>query len=195
MSTESKANTPHFSLEGHLLIAAPRMDDPRFARSVVLVLQHTQDGAMGVVLNRPVDQTTDVSDSLAEVFAHIERLHAGRLPVRIGGPVSGPLIALRTPTLRGGKGGVYLVEGRSQLDKLTSQPGGPLQFFIGHSGWHSGQLEEELNSGCWLTLPAAANFLEMEHSQMWLTALRETGRSIYREALGIHGFPQDATLN
>ena len=171
------------------------MDDPRFSRSVVLVLKHDENGAMGVILNRPVDDSFDISDKLSGLFTEIRSAAVHGTSVCVGGPVAGPLIALRRPSVRGGSGGVYLIEGSAELRQLTKQVDGPLQFFVGHAGWAASQLEDELASGCWLTLPASAEFLDSDHREMWSMALRASGRSIYRDILGIRGFPEDASLN
>lgn len=192
MTTEFKADS---SLEGHILIAAPRMDDPRFARSVVLVLRHDEEGAMGIILNRPVDESHRVPESIASLCDELESMAENESGVRIGGPVAGPIIALRTPSSRGKEGGVYLLQGREQLRELADLSVGPLQFFVGHAGWTPGQLESEMESGYWFTIPAGTDFLNSNHEQMWISALRESGRSIYRDVLGIRGFPADATLN
>lgn len=195
MSPESKANSPLSSLVGHLLIAAPRMDDPRFARSVVLVLKHDEEGAMGIILNRPVDSSGRFPAQMAGLFDELQSLSTGYEPVRIGGPVGGPVIALKTPSVRDGEGGVYFIAGHEQLKQVAEEISGPLQFFVGHSAWTAGQLEQELEMGFWLTLPAATEFLESDHQEMWVNAIRESGRSVYRDVLGIHGFPQDVSLN
>lgn len=195
MSPESKANFPISSLEGHLLIAAPRMDDPRFARCVLLVLKHNEDGAMGIILNRPVDDAGRLPTEMTDLFNELQSLTTGYEPVRIGGPVGGPIIALKPPSVRHGEGGVYLINGREQLQQVTEQVQGPFQFFVGHSAWTAGQLEQELESGYWLTLPADTDLLTSDHQQMWVNAIRETGRSVYRDVLGIRGFPQDVSMN
>jgi putative transcriptional regulator len=178
------------SLQGHLLIASPYMDDPRFARTVILVLRHDSQGAMGVILNRPIaGRLTKIS---TEVKAAVEGVSAR---VHSGGPVAGPLIALR-PQTRGSR-----LSGEEQLATAALNQlldGGDheqLRVFVGHSGWQGGQLEAEVDAGDWLTLPATPDFVFGEDSELWVRAVRFSGQEFYREVLGIREFPDDATWN
>ncbi len=181
------------SLEGKLLIASPRMSDPRFERAVILVLHHDENGAVGVVLNRPMSAHAKGPWQLLDFLAN-----ETNRSVQIGGPVEGPLIVLHENSTPDGKtqGGVFVVQEQEQLKKLVEQkPDAPLRFFIGHAGWNSGQLENEVAAGAWLTTAAAPGFVFAEHEDMWIAAMRESGRSFYRDVLGIQGFPADACSN
>ena len=183
------------SLEGKLLIASPRMSDPRFERAVILVLHHDETSAVGVVLNRPMSAEARGPWQLLDFLAS-----ETNRSVQIGGPVEGPIIVLHQNETADGKtqGGVFVVQEQDQLKKLVEQQSDsptPLRFFIGHAGWGEGQLEDEVASGAWLTTAAAPGFVFADHDDMWLAAMRESGRSFYREVLGIQGFPADACAN
>ena len=180
------------SLQGHLLIASPHMDDPRFARTVILVLRHDQDGALGIVLNRPMQSADeDNRSSLIDLLSSDD----GR--IQAGGPVDGPLIVLHAEqqTSSGTKGGVFVIEKAEQLKHLIEEAEAPLQFYVGHAGWSPGQLERELSDGVWLSTPAVPDFVFAQHADMWVDAMRESGRNFYRDVLGISGFPDDPELN
>ena len=143
------------SLEGHLLIAAPRMNDDRFQRTVILVLHHDDDGAFGVILNKPLPQTIGgLSRNLGRdigVESNAER------SINMGGPVSGPIIAihgLESAAELEVPPGVFIAEQKEHLLKLIQEAGAPLRIFVGHAGWSAGQLEDEITDGAWFTLPA-----------------------------------------
>src|SRR3954468_22224733 len=80
---------PMNSLKGHLLIATPDLLAPLFARSVILIIDHDEEGAMGVILNRPTEAS--VSDLAGKIF---EEDFSWEKPLHLGGPVSGPLMVL-----------------------------------------------------------------------------------------------------
>jgi putative transcriptional regulator len=180
------------SLEGQLLIAAPRMHDPNFDRSVVLLLRHDENGAVGIILNRPLSADANGPWQLLDVLKSEHQRQ-----IQMGGPVSGPLIVLhgRKAGEASRPGAVFVVEEREQLENLVQQADAPLRFFVGHAGWGGGQLEAELEQGVWLTTPADPDFVFADHDDMWVSALRETGRVFYREVLSIDSFPDDASLN
>ena len=135
------------SLRGQLLIAGPTLGDPNFARSVVLVLEHSDEGAMGLVLNRPVEATVDeAAPELADVVDGAELLFQG-----------GPLAASADLDA------VQVVEGRARA-------------FAGHAGWGPGQLESELERDDWIVEPARADdAFAPEAERLWVTVLERKG--------------------
>lgn len=197
MSIEIKKNHPHASLEGQLLVASPPMDDPVFTQSVILVLQHSQHGAVGVILNRPFQQEEYQSVEVAELLRQVRNVDSLDGILQHGGPIDGPLIAISRiedapPQDTTGLNRFSRHPQQDESLKTTSQS---TKLFVGHAGWTSGQLEQEIRSGCWLTAPAPVHFLELDPQEMWITALRESGLGIYRETLGIRHIPQDVCCN
>jgi putative transcriptional regulator len=140
------------SLKGHLLIAAPRLRDPNFARTVLLVLVHDEGGAMGLVLNRPTG--TMISDLAGKVF---EEGFVWDRPIHLGGPVKGPFTvihALEDLADREVIPGVYQTIEATKVQEVISRKPEPLLAVANHSGWGPGQLEGEFDEGSWLSLPA-----------------------------------------
>jgi putative transcriptional regulator len=190
------------SLEGHLLIASPNMGDPRFHRAVILMLHHDEQGAMGVVLNRPIPrQAAAIASLLGETLP-------GPIPTteadfHVGGPVAGPLIVLQGLPDQDGSPGpedaspgrIFVVEKQDQLRHLIDNTDSSLQFYVGHAGWNEGQLENEVAEGAWLTLPASVDFVFGENEDMWVAAMRDVGRAFYRNVLGVRHFPDDPAAN
>ncbi len=188
------------SLKGQLLVASPNMGDRRFARTVVLVLQHQPKGAVGVVLNRPLIGPLDGPWQAIEEMAMAADCH-----IHWGGPVMGPLIVLQGAKT-GSTNRVFMdadphvqlteVGGMEQLQQvLATGQHGPTRVFVGHSIWKPGQLEQEIAAGCWMTTPFDQEFALSEHEDMWIEAIRETGRNFCRDVLGMHQFPDDVTAN
>ena len=96
------------------------------------------------------------------------------------------------------QGRIYVLQQERQLEKLleTLNEDESFQFFVGHAGWSSGQLESEIADGSWLSIPASPDFVfNRDFNDMWITAMREAGLSFYRDVLGIEEFPEDASLN
>ncbi len=169
------------SLTNHFLIAMPGLKDPNFARTVTYVCEHTEHGAMGIVINRPMDiRLGEVLDQL-----DIEPAVSGVAGVRVylGGPVqtdrgfvihSGPLeydstLAI-TPDIR-------VTTSRDVLEAIA-QGQGPAHTLIalGYAGWGSGQLEEELSANAWLSGPADGDIIfSRSPGERWLAAAQLLG--------------------
>jgi len=159
------------SLRGHLLIAPPHLTDPNFAHSVVLMIQHDPEGAFGVILNRPTDRT--IRDVWKEVRGTECECRQG---VLLGGPVTGPLVALHAEPALGEipvTDGVFCTMGADKIEELVGSNRIRVRFYAGYSGWGRGQLEGEMQTGSWLTTPAQAeNVFGTPPALLWRTVLR-----------------------
>jgi putative transcriptional regulator len=141
------------SLTGRLLVALPALDDPNFERTVVLLLDHDEDGALGVVLNRASE--VPVHEALVD-WADL----AAKPPVVFGGGPVEPtaVVALgRTPVHVVPEGWEPLLE-RVRLVDVSADPVATevdeVRVFAGYAGWGPGQLEGELDMGAWATVDA-----------------------------------------
>jgi putative transcriptional regulator len=180
------------SLAGSLLIAIPDLHDINFFRTVVILFQHSAEGASGVILNRPSDVT------VAKVWEEIAKEPSECTDfVNIGGPVEGPLIALHTnpvvaetPVLDG----VFVSMGRDNLNQLVAQSEQQFKIFSGYSGWGPGQLESEIEQGGWLQLPANANHVFDSPEGLWKQVCDQVGHDILKPHIGKH-LPGDPSLN
>jgi putative transcriptional regulator len=141
------------SLKGRLLLATPALFDPNFRRTVVLVGEHGEEGAMGLVLNRPADVTVgEAVPALAVVTGDEARVH-------VGGPVQPEAVLVlaefedpeAAATLVVGDVGFASSEG--DLEELAGAIR-RARVFAGYSGWGPGQLEAELEEESWLVEPA-----------------------------------------
>lgn len=153
---------------GKILVAGRDLRDPNFAETVVLILDHTPQGTLGLILNRPSDQP------LTEL---LDLPKNGSVPlVYQGGPVQGSgvlaLVKSRTPMpdTRQVLDGVYEVTAPAALNDLVTANAGPdrLRVYYGYSGWSSDQLERETRSGAWHVFEASAAIVfDPDPSTLW----------------------------
>jgi putative transcriptional regulator len=175
------------STKGRLLVATPPLDDPNFDRSVVFMIEHDADGALGVVLNRFDDfgpgldvlaLGIDTMDSWLPLLAQPARLHAG-------GPVGDDsLIALASSSSATAPGWA-LIGGTVGTVDLTSRPGDmgamfdQVRVFRGYSGWAAGQLEAELDDGAWMVFDALVeDVFCADPVGLWRRVLRRQGGQV-----------------
>ena len=165
-------------LAGQVLIAMPSMQDPRFARSVICLCAHSPDGAMGIVLNKPIENLS--FDDLLKQLDVAPVPPARRIALHAGGPVEG------------GRGFVLHTSDWSSEGSLTVDPslaltasvdilkaiaggGGPRRglLALGYAGWGPGQLEHEIHGNAWLNVSPdeALLFEEEENDAKWRRAL------------------------
>lgn len=193
MSDSSSAPAPEeHALTGRLLVAAPTMRDPNFDHSVVLVLEHNDDGALGIVLNQPTE--TD----LVEAVPRWERLAAQPTVLFLGGPVSpAAAICLAKSPAGEAEGWKPLFAGLGTVD-LNLDPdelAPPLQevrVFAGYAGWSPGQVESEIEAGAWFVLDALpGDALCTAPDDLWAAVLRRQGGDLALVA----NFPDDPAMN
>jgi putative transcriptional regulator len=181
------------SLKGHFLVASPHLLDPNFARTVVLLIHHSEEGAFGVVLNRPADNTVkELWEQVAETPCESDRR------VNVGGPVAGPLMAVHTDKRLAEMEilpGLYFAAQREHLEKLLRRRDQPFRLFVGHSGWGGGQLENELKEGAWLTTAATVDAVFGEDAELWKKVSQRIGLSLLTSTLRIKHVPEDPSRN
>ncbi len=152
------------NLTNHFLIAMPAMTDPFFAKSLTYVCEHNDDGAMGIVVNRPISLT--LSELFAQINMPLNQAGLDDMPVHFGGPVQ---------TDRGfvlhDAGGNWqsTMQVNDRVNLTTSKDilqavgegKGPQHLLVslGYAGWSKGQLEQELADNAWLSVPASEHIL------------------------------------
>jgi putative transcriptional regulator len=164
------------STRGQLLIAGPGLLDPNFWRTVVLIVEHSEEGALGLVLNRPSETT------VGEAVTELEDLLDVDDPLYIGGPVQpSALIVLgefedpEDAALVAFED-IGVLAGGSQDDPAPVLRRG--RAFVGHAGWGPGQLDSELERGDWITEPARAqDAFSDDPGALWETVLTRKGGS------------------
>jgi putative transcriptional regulator len=177
---------------GVLLIAEPFLKDPNFMRTVVALCMHNEEGSLGFVINRKEEYT------LNELMKDTDDLP---LPVFYGGPVQLDTIHFLhqcpeeipdsqqiAPNIYWG-GNYEVAIARLREGKIDASQ---IRFFIGHSGWGSGQLREELSQHSWLTVSANCELLfKKNEKEIWKEAVRQLGGE-YEQLVN---YPTDPQLN
>ena len=179
------------SLRGQLLIASPVLEDPNFHRTVILVTEHTDEGAMGVVLNRP--SPAEVGEAVPE----LSDLAGEDAPIWVGGPVqTEALILLAEFRDRGAAAAIVvadveLVSAEVETEELVEATR-RARVFAGYSGWGPGQLEAELEEESWIVEPPVpAELFAPDAENLWSAVLERKGG---RFAL-LARMPLDPSLN
>jgi putative transcriptional regulator len=179
------------SLEGKLLVASPAMSDPNFRRTVVLVAAHNEDGAMGLVLNRPSElRVIDASDVLAQLTGPDEVVHQG-------GPVSPETVMVlgEFEDLDQSAAIVFddvgFVPGEAEFEELAPWVR-RARVFAGHAGWAPTQLEAELERDDWILEPATVEDVFSDGGEvLWSAVLERKGG----EYALVARMPADPSLN
>lgn len=191
------ADEAHLRLPpGTLLLAAPGLLDPNFMHTVVLLVQHDDDGAFGLVVNRVTDAT------LGDLLPEHEGLSGATAKVHGGGPVGLDTLQVlhRAPGVLGG--GVHLGAGLylgADLEDVAAhladgpRPATEVRFVVGYAGWGAGQLDGELQDGSWVPRPLdpALIFSDDPGEVVWRRALRGLGES----GVGLASQPPDPNWN
>lgn len=171
--SKTEASPQPASLAGQFLVATPEMGDPNFRHAVILMVRHDKTGALGIIINRPIQEVP-----LARLMDLVGKRSTGimgRALVFAGGPVE-PQIGFVVHTAEYHRSGTIDIDGRVAM---TSDPealsdicnhNGPRQSLIafGYAGWGPGQLESELMLGGWFTLPEDPKFVfDMDRDKLW----------------------------
>ena len=165
------------SLRGHLLLAGAGLYDPNFRRTVILVGEHGEEGAMGVVLNRP--SPIPVEEAVPPL-ANLAGLAGGDGLVYVGGPVQPDAIVVLADFEEPEHAGVLVFDSVGFLPgDVENEPVGELRrarVFAGYAGWGPGQLEDELEEASWIVEPAVLADVFTEHpGLLWSEILRRKG--------------------
>lgn len=164
------------------LIAMPAMADPRFAHSLTYIIKHDDDGAVGLVVNKPLELPltqllSEISTPLTVPLRHPEQ------KVLFGGPVNTQMGFVlhrdqgRWSSTLSISDGIYVTSSRDILDAIA-QGQGPEDYLVvlGYAGWEAGQLEQEMADNAWLNCPADAELLfELPLEARWQAGIQRLG--------------------
>ena len=181
------------SLRGRLIIASPLLQDPNFDRTVVLITEHDEEGAMGLVLNRPSEApVAEAVPDLAWVAPDDDGL------VHIGGPVApdGVIVLAEwdDPSLAAVlvETDLGFVPGDAPSQEALELAIRRARVYAGHAGWGPGQLEEELAEDAWIVeAPLREELFSDDPESLWAAVLRRKGR----EFALLSTMPPDPSLN
>jgi putative transcriptional regulator len=167
----------HRSLTGRLLVATDSLQDPRFARTVIYVVRHNEQGALGLVVNMPIAEVP--FERTLRPFGLEVPPTSGNIRVYYGGPVDGRRgFVLHTPDWRGENTTVvddhFAVTEDPKVLQAMGQGNGPRRalFFLGYAGWAPGQLDAEMTTRAWAVATADERLVfDEDPTQKWIEAM------------------------
>ena len=158
------------TLAGSLLLAHPAMKDPNFRRSVVLMSAHNAEGAMGVVLNRPLGKR------LGELSGDFALGPLASVPLFTGGPVQTEQLVLAAWQTRDDGFRLHFGIEPDKAVQLLEDEGTHVRGFLGYSGWSAGQLEKEMTARTWVVVDVPEDLLtQAQDETLWQTVLGREG--------------------
>ena len=172
------------SLKNHLLISVPHMNDDIFRRSVIYICEHNLEGAMGLIINKPMD---DIRLKDLKNFNHISSNYDQSLKMKLyfGGPIlAEKIIALHTNELKietsiplNNK--ISISSGKEIIREIEKNINLNYKLFCGHSGWSPGQLEREIENGDWLLQTSKTDLLfNLTAEKIWKDTTESLGVNI-----------------
>lgn len=181
------------SFQGEFLVAAPWQHDPNFVETVILVVEHSDQGAFGVILNCPRER-----QQISPQERRTERLSSGKAQMFSGGPVTGPLMAIhgdRSLAEREILPGVFFSGKEEKVISLVRQTKHPYKIFTGYAGWGSGQLEYEIEQGVWRVVAATTDQIFSISDTLWKQLSRQVFEMQVQSLFHINHIPLDARWN
>tara|TARA_B100002051_G_scaffold41532_1_gene35843 strand:+ start:1898 stop:2443 length:546 start_codon:yes stop_codon:yes gene_type:complete len=169
------------SLKNHLLISTPHMNDDIFKNSVIYICEHNFDGAMGLIINKPMDDigSMNIKIGISDNFEHL------KMKLYFGGPVLvEKTIALHTKELKietaiSLSEEIFISSGEEINKSIEKNINFNYKLFCGHSGWNAGQLEKEIKNGDWLLQSSKIDLLfDHPDEKIWENATRSLGVNI-----------------
>jgi len=158
------------SLAGSLLLAHPALRDANFRRTVVLMTADAEEGAMGVVLNRPLDKR------LGELGGDFALGPLASVPIFRGGPVKGDQLILAAWQTQPHGFQLHLGLDPERAGGLLTEDGVHLRAFFGYAGWGAGQLKNELKHKSWIVVDAPTDlFAQPGDASLWRNSLSREG--------------------
>lgn len=172
------------TLADHFLIAMPNLADPNFSKTVTYICAHNEEGAMGIIINRPTD--LQLGEVLSQMELETDDNQVEHLPVYHGGPVQtdrgfilhGP--GFDWDSSLNVSAGIDMTTSKDVLQAIASGEG-PKELFValGYAGWSAGQLEEEIKQNAWLSGPAKSEIIfETPVQYRWESAAALLGVNI-----------------
>ncbi len=182
--------------EGKVLIASENLLDPNFAHAVVLIVQHDENGAMGLIINRALETT------VREAWSQVSSVpYQNDDPLYQGGPCEGPLLVLHRSAAQGQMeivDGIWLSTDADAVKAIVDEVVDPVKFFVGYAGWTGMQLETELAEGAWQVAEIDSSLLLSTPQGLWEELRDAARRALHghlRPAIDPRLIPPDPSVN
>lgn len=179
--------------QGKLLIASPSLDSNHLSKTVVLVIQQSDEGSFGAILNRPAPK---------KMFREWAKLSGQKFiapsSLAIGGPKGGPVFALHQSEFLSEFNvaeNIYLTSSVPTLHQISRERIDKFKIFMGMVGWEVGQLEDEVAKGLWFPQEFDSAIVFGDTDQLWETSLRDYGSRLWCDLLGCSNLGNNSELN
>lgn len=209
---------------GKLLVASSLASDPMYSGGVCLIVHHDENNVIGVMVNRPIQPSPGAllemlgaaaseQSSAPTEPASVNRIEAQLSPpspppaaggsathgiLHFGGPRSGPVVAIHQTSqyaeAETGEG-IYVAATREHLQQLVRQQPAPYRLIVGHLSWEADELQQELEAGLWHVVPATAESVFSNASEMWPRLIRRATSSSVARWIGTADLPQAGEVN
>jgi|688.fasta_scaffold02002_15 putative transcriptional regulator len=194
MSSGRLSFNPNYNLTGSLLVAAPGWSDGQYQESVCLVVHHSAQGAVGVMLNRPLPC------EVTAIWQLMGQTGKSKLDgkVYMGGPDSGPVVAMhqREELAEFSTGeGVFFAAQIDHLKALLTDPKCDVRIYAGQVVWDAGVLDQQFDQGFWLPLGVSPHVVFEQAERMWPAAMRQIGDRVVQNLVGVVQAPADISVN
>lgn len=180
-------------LQGSLLVAVPHQLDPNFVQTVILVVRHSDRGALGLIVNCPREPRDGLPGQ-----RKVGRPGDNKATIYLGGPVTGPLMAVHCNPALGEieiLPGLFFSGDEENVHAIMQRKQRPCRIFAGYTGWGPKQLEYEINEGVWRTVEATAERVFASSEGLWYGLHCEALVTMYRAILQVEHIPSDPMLN
>jgi len=177
---------------GTILVASPAIGNAPYERAVILVVQNTEKGIFGVVLNKPGDQ------QLRSAWLQMTGASDGEESLVHGGPIGGPVFAIHQDQRLAEMeipGGVFITANSQTVEELVRQTGNDYRIVFGVAGWKQQQLNRELEDGFWYPIGGSPSIVFDNPDLMWERSLRAYSDDMLCDVVGVSGLPDDPQLN
>ena len=169
------------TLAGNLLVAMPGMADPNFEHSVTYICEHSEAGALGIIINKPMNM--DIGEVLEQLSLATDEQTLAAQPVMRGGPVQSERGFVLHDSTREWDAttevghSIFVTTSQDILTDVAAGKGPErILMALGYAGWGAGQLEEEIRQNAWLTVPASAEIVfNTPYEERWMAAARSIG--------------------
>jgi putative transcriptional regulator len=181
-------DNPKSHLPGNLLIAAPLGGNDTMAGAVILVLEHSAEGAQGVVLNSQANeamkswcrQMSTQPDKRA-VFEQLQEVASSAAHMAEQGTVLPLTVCMSKPA--------------ESMEDMVGELGRGVRIFVGRITWQAGELEQQTSAGNWMITPAEPELVFGDHENLWQTCVHRVGEDVVRSALGVGELMVDVLVN
>jgi putative transcriptional regulator len=170
------------------LVASPLGGNERMAGAVILVLEHSADGAEGVVLNSQANEAmkswcrhmSEQPDKQA-VFEQLQEVASSAAQLAEEGSALPLTVCMAKPA--------------ESMEDMVGELGRGVRIFVGRIVWHAGELEKQTSDGNWMVAPAAPELVFGDYENLWQTCVRRIGESVLLSAPGVHDLTQNVLTN